>query len=147
MRVTNETGSPKDLTWFDYTDLDVNRLGQDTVRSELHAGTLVITQENVQSQWTNISQDGHFLFTQPTAFDLDTFGGKLVSAGGQPTILDNLLDGTPTTSTALLQSIVNPNDIIYAVQFDFNNVQNNVTMRDNMTALVPDFRNLRLMRC
>ncbi|MGI0119187.1 hypothetical protein [Zooshikella sp. RANM57] len=145
--ITNKTGSPIDLDWFEYTDLDIHDFFDDKVVHRTHAGVDVIDQVNydtnsiVTTQAWSTMQDGVFIFTQPTAFDLDIFGGKLVEFGGPVTLLDELLDNLPTALDSSPEALGLPGgaDLIFGLQYSFEDVIDSVVIRTNMTLLpVPE---------
>lgn len=145
--ITNKTGSPIDLDWFEYTDFDIHDFLDDKVVHRIHAGIDVIDQVNYDSNsiittqaWSTM-QDGVFLFTQPTAFDLDIFGGRLVEFGGPVTLLDELLDNLPTSLDSSPEALGFPGgaDLIFGMQYSFKDVTDSVVIRTNMTLLpVPE---------
>lgn len=151
VKVTNKTGAAIDLAWFEYTDLDLSSSSLDVLSSYLHAGTRVIDQNDfygspqVKTQAPSTNQDGNFIYTEPSAFELDSFGGKLVSNGGQPTLLDSLLDDMATNLTSS-PDILFPNDSIFGLQYNFTDVNDFVTMRTVMTLQsVPEPSSLLLL--
>lgn len=138
VRVSNRGGAPVDLSWFDYSDLDVDPSGvRDSLASRVEPGGRLIEQNGYQARWLNINQDGRVLSSVPAAYQLAVFGGRLVGNGGAPSLLDLLQDTGPLTLSSTPDTLAQPEDMTYAVQFNFRAVERAVVMRQQLSAPDP----------
>ncbi len=133
--ITNTSGNAVNFDWFVYHDFDVGDERDRSISATEQGGIDQHFNHSDRPRRTKVvtglllvHQDG----TQRANFDgmaFGIFGGKI---DGPPTILNELIDNSPTTFDPPPAATIRDYsgvDFIHGVQFHFENVKNSVTIR------------------